>query len=115
MSDLISRQEAIDAVMKLPAWHGSEGSWYDSYDIKKALEGLPSTEPEQKKGKWISVDSYSAYGGDEEAWLSHGNPIAFYYCSECKNQSFVDEWGEDILSNFCPYCGADMRREEWKK
>lgn len=67
--------------------------------------------PERKKGKWIPVDSFSAFGGDEAMWMAHGNPVAFYYCSECKEQAYAGEDGESLLTDFCPSCGADMRGE----
>lgn len=64
---------------------------------------------ERKTGKWIPVDSYSAFGGDEVMWEAHGNPIAFYYCSECKEHAYAGEDGESLLTTYCPNCGADMR------
>ena len=67
---------------------------------------------ERLRGEWIEVDSYSAFGGSEETWLAHGNPIAMYYCSNCKNQAYANDVGEDILSKFCPHCGADMKEAE---
>jgi len=45
-SDLISRQAAIDAIHNLYAIHGSEGSWIDQKDAFKALNNLPSAQPE---------------------------------------------------------------------
>jgi hypothetical protein len=65
-----------------------------------------------RHGTWIPVDSYSACGGDEVTWNAHGNPIAFHYCSECKNQAYANEFGEDILSSYCPNCGAKMGEED---
>ncbi len=50
--DCISRAEALDAILKKPAWHNSDGSYYHSSDIKDALEALPSAQPEQR---WIPV------------------------------------------------------------
>ena len=64
-----------------------------------------------KYGRWIPVDACSAFGGDESTWMAHGNPIAFYYCSECMNQAYVDEFGDSLLTKFCPNCGADMRKD----
>lgn len=109
MDDLISRQAAIKAVGNLYAIHGSEGSWCDQREALEAIAQLPSAQP--KPGKWIAVDSYSAFGGDEETWMAHGNPIAFYYCSECKEQTYAGENWESILSNYCPHCGAKMEGE----
>ena len=75
-------------------------------EVLEIIERQPIVEPQRKRGKWIAVDSYSAYGGDEETWAAHGNPIAFHYCSECKGQAYAGETGEDILSDFCPNCGS---------
>ena len=44
--DLISRQDAIDAIHNLYAIHGSEGSWIDQKDAFKALNSLPSAQPD---------------------------------------------------------------------
>ena len=77
----------------------------------KELE-LPSAQPERKKGRWIPVDSYSAFGGDEATWIAHGNPVAFYYCSECKEEAYAGEDGEPLLTDYCPNCGAYMRGEQ---
>lgn len=67
---------------------------------------------QRPQGEWVAVDSYSAFGGSEETWLAHGNPTAFYYCSNCKNHAYANEIGEDILSKFCPDCGAIMRNTD---
>ena len=95
MSDLIRREEAIDAMIML--------------GIKKAvpiLVTLPSAEPEQKKGEWIDekINSYTSRT----------------YCSECGSSAlFVyksDDYygnhahGEIAKTKFCPNCGADMRK-----
>ena len=60
MSDLISRQAAIDAIMGEPT-DAHYPSWY-----AERLEQLPSAQPERKKGKWI-------YDGD------------CYICDQCKS------------------------------
>ena len=80
--------------------------------LKSVVASCPTIEPERKKGKWIPVDSFSAFGGDEITWEAHGNPIAFYYCSECKEQAYANENGESILSRFCPNCGYQMERNK---
>lgn len=85
-----------------------DGQAFYSNGYKKGYEDAKS-EFERPQGEWVAVDSYSAFGGSEEIWLAHGNPIAMYYCSNCKNQAYANDMGEDILSKFCPHCGADMR------
>lgn len=71
------------------------------------IKSVPAP-PERKTGRWIPVDCYSACGGDEVTWMAHGNPTAFYYCSECKEQCYAGEDGESLLTSFCPCCGAKM-------
>lgn len=81
--DLISRQAAIESVFQKPAWHGSDGSYFNFSDIEDAINSLPSA---QRKGK-IIIRSNMLDGED-------------CYCSKC------DHWG--LLPNyeFCPYCGV---------
>lgn len=77
MDDLISRQQAIDAIMgEYPDAHYPD--WYAS-----KIRALPSA---QKKGHWIDEGTN-------------------YSCSECHRGCWVN-------SNYCPWCGADMRGEQ---
>lgn len=102
--DAVSREEVIASVRQ------------DCFAVFTAdervceIRDLPPVTPKQRTGKWIPVDSYSAFGGDEATWMAHGNPVAFYYCSECKEHAYAGEDGNDILSRFCPNCGARMER-----
>lgn len=58
------------------------------------LEECEEVEPERENGRW-QVDP-SGYG--------------FWICSAC---GFVSEAsGADLLYNFCPNCGADMRERK---
>ena len=130
MSDLISRQAAIDAIHEDAGWLAAQGSDWQTERMerdKSILKSLPSAQPEKcedclnfikarllipqperKKGKWIK--------------MSDADGI-YWACSEC---------GEDIprvphynpqfdlfprlesieKTNFCPNCGADMRGEQ---
>ena len=136
MDDLISRQVAIDDLK-----YKDPSQIWDTADIEVWINSLPSAQPERKTdennhyktgydqgfvdackmyekkqperktGRWISVDSYTAFGGDEMTWLAHGNPIAYHYCSECKNHAYALEDGEDLLSDFCPNCGSPMLKD----
>ena len=92
MSDLISRQAAIDAICE----HGTDlerrGITVLSVSNHKQatvdlLESLPSAQPERKKGRWTVTKP-------------------FITCSEC---------GETFIlrpQNYCPNCGAKMGGEE---
>ena len=48
-------------------------------------------------------------------WLRHqAGLFDYHYCSICEEQAKVlqDGGGCELLSNYCPNCGADMRGEE---
>lgn len=33
------------------------------------------------------------------------------FCTECGNYTYIGKFENEILSNYCPDCGADMREE----
>ena len=99
MKDLIERQAAIDAVLSVIP--------YDEYwkeEVEKAINTLPSAQPERKTGKWELLP------------LSIIPPV--YKCSACGRHAMwittgclVNRHYESYLSDFCPSCGADMREK----
>lgn len=99
MSDLISRQEALIAIMDLypgmPRVPWLRKKWtrrYEPYiDAEKAIRRLPSAEPERKTGKWIRNDNGT------------------YSCSVC--QSWIPE-EQHYYARYCLYCGAKMEDNE---
>ena len=116
MPELIDRQAALEVVMRYcPDDDGScSKAGHDIREMLDEIEALPTIEPEVMHGHWIAVSSFDACGGDEEVWMAHGNPIAYHYCSECKNEAYANEEGKEILSDYCPFCGADLRDiESW--
>jgi len=109
MSDLIKRQDAIDAVSfgitYAKAFNVITGETVEPFkktnqELEKAInriEELPSAKPERKTGHWIVTDG-------EIRRCKH------YKCSECAHEF---DWIYDPMFppvfNYCPKCGADMR------
>jgi hypothetical protein len=94
MSDLIRRQDAIDAMYQLEAedietYGCSIPEGFDSKPAVEALEALPSAESGRKKGQWSNYK-------DEHC------------CSVCKCVVISECWDDDIRYDYCPYCGAEM-------
>lgn len=88
MSDLISREAAIDYFVTNVGFHDEDGyPIEDSDELRKIwteyFYGIPSAQPERKRGQWL--DGYRRQT-----------------CSLCKGKG-VRSW------NYCPYCGANMR------
>ena len=96
--DLISRQDAIDAICTWDKFGVDERCrvvrWYEGLepyvhlrDVVFAIENLPSAEPERKPGHWIK------------------NELG-YHCSEC-SLGTTNKW-----FRYCPNCGAKMEEQE---
>ena len=114
MSDLISRQDAIDAVEAL-AYHADKYVMdSDVHEVhgfrtglavaERQLSLVPSAQPERKKGEWIPTQNpqWKAYYHDQ--------------CSVCgwwntKNAVCRDSKKKAHSLNFCPNCGAKMLKE----
>jgi len=109
MSDLISRQKAIDALGEKPVgetdWDlGCCNQWEWDTEI---LRTLPSAEPEREMGKWID-ERPNCY--TRKVYCSKCGQIAL---NEVKSEGNVynpRNTFDFVLSNFCPNCGAEMMR-----
>lgn len=104
--DCISRQAALNALEALEQDAPSAKHASAIFECEDTIKRLPPVTPARKRGKWIPVYSYDAYGGDYETWMAHGNPVAFHYCSNCKEQAYLDEEGKELLTHYCPDCGC---------
>lgn len=63
-------------------------------DYVSVLRSIPAADVvEVRHGRWERVD--------------YGNGLYNYHCSSCRHIP-----RENIRSNYCPNCGADMRAEE---
>ena len=83
MDDLISRQAAIDYLLDA-LYDLDEADYAVKEFIEEELKRVPSVQPKQKTGQWISN--------------RHTDTVL---CSECK-KCYGDE------SKFCPNCGTKM-------
>lgn len=64
--------------------------------------------PQREKGYWKAIMMSEATGWD--CSLTGGRDEVFEHrCSKCGNAARLDEFGYEILSNFCPDCGEDLR------
>ena len=101
-SDTISRQQAIDAldfeIVHMIAYCDgeNEGNPLAQYnkgleDGKKAIEALPSVQPERAEGHWIEEKIY--------------RDVIECNCSECGQLMTT---AATVRMNFCPNCGAKM-------
>lgn len=111
--DLIDRREAIDALFGLYEYQrdidpteAADLVRQGIYLAEKKIEQLPPAQPERKRGKWIAVtedgDVYKRICSccGREAFFQNDDPDELY------------DGGRYELSDFCPHCGADMRKDE---
>ena len=87
MSDLIDRQDVLDAVNDC------------GICIQRILD-IPSAEPERKTGKWEVQPS-----------TGEDRPFIWWKCSECGHVIFSETERDRIeFHAFCGRCGAEMTR-----
>ena len=88
MSDSISRQAAIDALIE---WYGCEPSDLDYF--KEIVERLPSADRQQ--GEWIGYEV----------------PSKCSVCGHCWDEYVFGQeiWYDGSVPNYCPHCGARMK------
>lgn len=113
MSDLISRQAAINTLKMdhtiIPYAKAREYVKATLDEIRDRLDKLSSAVPERPKGEWEALTASEVCGWNPE--FAGRDPIFLHRCSICKHDVYVNEFGEEILSDFCPFCGADMREK----
>ena len=54
-------------------------------------------EPKRIKGRWLRKES-------DLSW--------WYECSECGESPLYSPYSDEVLTPFCPWCGARMEEEE---
>lgn len=106
-ADCISRQAAIDEIDEwITAFreNGHKESAADACLIQDGIIQLPPAQP-QRTGHWIPVGVAEVVGGESAQW---GSAIAYHKCSECDEQALRDDFEQEVLSKWCPHCGANM-------
>lgn len=98
MTDLIDRQELLLILKKNDEeyWNSKGGGYAVSQDIIDEIRFMPNINTKQH-AHWIY----------NKEW-SKGHIEKIYNCSNCQYEA----WGEDEKTNYCPYCGCKMERNE---
>ena len=111
--DCISRKQAIDAMCTACGNDCDKSKFiYNAPRTEQvilcpehyALSRLLSAQP-QRTGHWIPVGMAEAVGGESAQW---GSAVAYHKCSECDGQALRDDFEQEVLSKWCPHCGAKM-------
>ena len=93
--ELISREKLKEVIEPMVGKFDDDGEfWWTRESILRAIDNAPAVE-ERKEGRWIEVKI--TRGGHE--------------CSECHNYAPSYQSGSELLSNYCPNCGAKMKGE----
>ena len=88
MSDLISRQAAIDVIEDYP--HGNVWNVESMEEMVDKIKALPPAQPERKTATWL----IHKWGEDVK-------------CSNC-GKMFKDVYDMENYDGFCRHCGTKM-------
>lgn len=118
MKDLISRQDAIDAITKQTIYTADiiksrckarlvdENGWLGG--LKDAIEAVEDVPSAQKTGKWVTPIEYCQHLYETTGERYSPAPTgleSFVYCSQCGETSWFS-------NKYCPHCGSRNRGEE---
>lgn len=74
---------------------------YEEDDVAEIAEYLIDNEMIVKTGQWVTGDKMTHYPRVPfKVWL--------HYCTACEHVALSDWLGEEILTEYCPFCGARM-------
>ena len=81
---------------------------YEDPEMAVAAWNRRSDKQEREKGYWKPITMSETTGWDLS--LTGGyDEILEYRCSKCGEATYIDEFGDFVLSDSCPHCGADLR------
>ena len=115
MSDLIRRQDVIDALLKMDSIVTEERI----EEMRVTVDDLIKKYKDLKDGIDQHLQNYSSEQRDRKkgSWIMHNTMVGEEaQCSVCYKTLYVNHpWDglpyvKDLF--FCPFCGADMRGEE---
>lgn len=83
------------------------GCEYGKNDDLEWLDSLPTIDAVPVvHGEWIDEYASEVYGWD--VTLAGRDPVVGHKCSRCKESSYCNDCGDELLTNYCPNCGAKM-------
>ena len=92
----MTREDAIQELQNCKGLIQQDGQDYlDERDIPFLDMAIEALSAEAVQGEWKFVGN-EMFAGE-------------YFCSICGKRAEVDLYGEWILSNYCPQCGARMK------
>lgn len=102
MSDLIRRADAIKALYKAwgRGWIEAKCEWI-AEACKQTLDALPTVEPE--RGEWQEKETFN----NEDSIIEHWQSARCSMCEKYHTTPYMYYFND---YNFCPNCGADMRK-----
>ena len=90
----------IDAKQIRYSWMiDADGKEHDGVTLQSIIDKVPTADVvEVKHGKWIR------YGINSKSCT----------CSNCNITQTVNIYNDKVMFNYCPYCGAKMKRSDDK-
>ena len=89
------------------SWQGTKCKMCSIDEFIKSLENAPAVA--MKYGVWEPKTRAELYGYIPEL-TDYNHRIDAFVCSVCGFHAITNDIEEPILSNYCPHCGAKMKK-----
>ena len=76
--------------------------------IALSLAEIADTVTELRGNRYTDAVKQVSDRLEGEWMIAFDDSATFHYCSNCREHAYRDEFGNEILSDFCPDCGISM-------
>lgn len=109
MDDYIKRNEVLSK-FNIDDMMNVNGTLISLQDARETISNFPAADVVPVRyGCWRPVHASEATGWDPK--IAGSDPIWGYMCTNCRNEAIFDCNDEHVLSDYCPNCGAHMKKE----
>ena len=111
MAEYIEREAVIKEIAEVQDKSSTGFEDVAYYRAIQIIREQPTSDVQPvKRGYWKTIMMSEGTGWDL-SYTGGRDEVLEYNCSVCGKANILDEFGEDFLPPYCPFCGADLRED----
>ena len=105
---LIDAKKLIRAILDFPDCENGYSDAYDKEFIISVVETQPTVDAVPVRHGYWKEAHMSERTGYNPALSSYYDPVYGHVCSLCGGDAIINDCGDELLTEYCPYCGCKM-------